>query len=98
MKGQVAGGPYTQCGHRGWGYSSPVHISNIHAAVELGKSDGQDDAGQQEQGAPAQAEPERILHRVEEEPLGPDSNWDHLFCSQGSPVTTHSFSEPGLCS
>lgn len=97
MKGQVAGGPQTQCSHRGWGCFSPVHISNIHAAVKLGKSDGQDDAGQQEQGAPAQAEPEDILHRVEEEPLGPESNWEHLFCFQHSPITTHS-SESGLSS
>lgn len=98
MKEQVAGGPQTQCGPRGWGCSSPVHISSIHAAVKLGKSDRQDDAGQQDQGAPAQAEPEGILHRVQEEPLGLESDWEHLFCSQCSPMTTHSFSEPGLSS
>lgn len=50
--------------------SSPVDISNVHAAVKLGKSDGQDDAGQQEDGAPAQAEPEGVLG-VGGEPSGP---------------------------
>lgn len=49
MQSQVVGG------------SSPVDISNVHAAVKLSKSHGQDDAGQQEEGAPSQAEPEGVL-------------------------------------
>lgn len=43
------------------GGSSPIDISSVHTAVKLGESDGQDDAGQQEDGAPAQAEPEGVL-------------------------------------
>lgn len=83
---------------QGVGSFSPVVI-DVHAAVELGKSDSQDDAGQQEEGAPAQAEPEGILG-AGGELSGPRQRLGEPLLLPGPPQRppTHPFSQPGLCS
>lgn len=51
---------------RGWGGHLLIDVSVFHFAVELGEFDRQDDAGDEKDQAPGQAEPECILRRRRE--------------------------------
>lgn len=57
----MAGIPEEDCMWWGWGGHLLEDVSVFHFTVELGKFDGQNNAGDEKDQAPAQAEPERIL-------------------------------------
>lgn len=44
-----------------WLWDSLIDISILHFPVVFGQFDGKDDAGDEEDQAPAEAEPERVL-------------------------------------